>query len=83
MPTPDRFPRPLEEEEIQFEEQSTDPTVNGAIRYVSGDFKAKDSEGVFNLRNADSFLTSRDEGSVLVSRNGNVLITRHNPPPTT
>lgn len=48
--TPDRFPGALGEEEVVFEEQSTDPTVDGALRYVNGDFKGKDGTGVFNLR---------------------------------
>lgn len=50
MPTPDRFPGPLVEEEVQLEERTTDPTIVGAIRNVSGTIKAKDSVGVFDLR---------------------------------
>lgn len=48
--TPDRFAGPRQDEEVQFEEQATDPTVEGAIRNVLGDLKAKDQIGVFNLR---------------------------------
>lgn len=48
--TPDRFPGPLIEEEVQLEEQTTDPTVVGAIRNVGGDIKMRDATGVFNAR---------------------------------
>jgi hypothetical protein len=48
--TPDRFPGPLSEEEIQLEELDTDPTLVGAIRNVLGEIKAKDDLGVFNIR---------------------------------
>lgn len=50
MVTPDRWPGPREEEELQLEERSTDPTVEGAVRYVSGSFRALDATGVFDLR---------------------------------
>jgi hypothetical protein len=48
--TPDRFPGSREEDEIIFEENSSDPGDVGAIRYVSGGFRAKDGIGVFDLR---------------------------------
>lgn len=48
--TPDRFPGPREEEEVQFAEQSSDPTVAGALRYVDGVFRQKDSVEVYNPR---------------------------------
>lgn len=49
--TPDRKPGPALEEELQLEDNAAgDPAVEGAIRYDNGDFKAKDSTGVFNLR---------------------------------
>ena len=49
--TPDRFPGPLEEaEEIQLSDAGTDPTVAGAIRYVSGAFRLKDGTAVFDPR---------------------------------
>lgn len=49
--TPDRHPGPLEEEEIQLEDRTLDgnPTINGAIRYVSGDIVAKTPTGVKSL----------------------------------
>ncbi len=51
MPTtPDRFPGTREEDEIQFVEDTVDPSAEGAIRYVSGDFIAYDNLGTFNLR---------------------------------
>lgn len=54
--TPDRYPGAREEEEVQFQEQSTDPTVEGAVRYVSGSFRMLDGTGVFDPR-AGSGLT--------------------------
>ena len=51
--TPDRFPGPLMDEELQLDTEmhSGDPTVLGAIRYVTGvGFKALDGTGVFDLR---------------------------------
>lgn len=48
--TPDRYPGPREETEVQFFEQAEAPTVDGAMRYVSGAFSMKDSVGVFNPR---------------------------------
>lgn len=51
MPTtPDRFPGSREEDEIVLEEQAVDPADEGAIRYVNGSLKGKDSTGVFDLR---------------------------------
>jgi len=54
--TPDRDPGPRLEEEVQFEEQSSDPTVLGGVRYVSGSFRMLDGTGVFDPR-AGSGLT--------------------------
>lgn len=48
--TPDRFPGSLGEEEVILDEQTEDPSYEGAVRYVSGSFRAKDGTGVFNLR---------------------------------
>jgi len=48
--TPDRFPGPQEEEELIVTSQDADPEIAGAIRYVSGAFRAKDATGVFGLR---------------------------------
>lgn len=48
--TPDRFPGSLVEEEIILGDQTEDPSDAGAVRYVSGSFRAKDESGVFNLR---------------------------------
>lgn len=49
--TPDRTPGPSLEEEVQLEDRTPDgnPTVNGAIRYVSGDFVGKTPGGVVSL----------------------------------
>lgn len=48
--TPDRFPGTREEDEIELVEDSTDPTVEGRFRYVSGSFRMKDAIGVFDPR---------------------------------
>jgi hypothetical protein len=48
--TTDDQPGPRIEEEIQLEAQVSDPTVAGAIRYVSGSFRFKDGTGVFDPR---------------------------------
>lgn len=50
--TPDRRPGPLLEEEIILDDRSADgdPTDEGAIRYVDGFFRARDSEGTFTMR---------------------------------
>lgn len=49
--TPDRTPGPSEEEELQLEDRTADgnPTVNGAIRYVGGDFVGKTPSGAVTL----------------------------------
>lgn len=56
MPTPDRRPGPLVEEEVQLEDRTADgdPTIEGAFRYASGAFKFKDSTGVFDPRTGGS-----------------------------
>lgn len=77
MPTtPDRFPGAREEDEIQLTEDTTDPTTNGAVRYVSGDFRMRDSSGVFNPRNGSSFDvdTIVVSGGAVVTSGGNVVV---------
>lgn len=51
MATTDDFPGPDIAEEVQLEDRTTDgnPTVNGAIRYVNGDFVGKTPTGVKSL----------------------------------
>jgi len=56
-PTPDRHPGPLLEEEIQLETQAADPSLDGAIRYVSGAFRLRDSAGVFDARSGGGGIT--------------------------
>lgn len=51
--TPDRFPGSREETEVVLRDQASDPTDAGAMRYNSGDFRMKDSVGVFNPRSDD------------------------------
>jgi len=48
--TPDRFPGSRDEDELILRDQGADPTTIGATRYVSGDFRMRDSVGVFNPR---------------------------------
>jgi hypothetical protein len=52
--TPDRFPGSREETELLLRDQGSDPTEAGATRYVSGDFRMRDSLGVFNPRTGGS-----------------------------
>jgi len=58
--TPDRVPGPSQEEETRYENTAEDPTEEGALRYVSGVFKLKDSEGIFNPRTGGSGLTEAE-----------------------
>ena len=44
--TPDRFPGTREEDELQLEPESSDPTTVGAVRNVSGYFRFRDNDGV-------------------------------------
>lgn len=55
--TPDEFPGPRVEEEVQLETQASDPTTEGAMRYVGGAFKLKDSTGVFDPRSGGGGIT--------------------------
>lgn len=49
--TPDRFPGTRYDTELELAEQATDPTTEGATRYVvDGDFRMRDQYGVFNPR---------------------------------
>lgn len=49
--TPDRFPGTSDEEELLLEDRTADgdPTQEGAIRYLNGDFRAKNATGVVSL----------------------------------
>lgn len=55
--TPDRFPGTREEDEIELVEDTTDPTVEGRMRYVSGSFKLRDASGVFDPRSGGGGIT--------------------------
>jgi hypothetical protein len=59
--TPDRFPGPQEEEELIVTPLDSDPVIGGAIRYVSGSFRAMDGDGVFNLRSGSGLSESAHE----------------------
>ena len=54
--TPDRRPGPLYEEGIYLEDATQSPEVPGEFRRVGDDLYAKDSIGVFNLRQGGSAL---------------------------
>jgi len=56
--TPDRFPGPLIEEELVLDdEQTEDPSTEGAMRFVLGSFRFRDTSGVFDPRSGGSGLT--------------------------
>ena len=55
--TPDRFPGAREEEEINLEDQGTDPTSVGGLTYNGGAFAFKDAIGVYDPRTGGSGLT--------------------------
>jgi hypothetical protein len=46
MKTPDRTPGPSLEEELQLQEDTVEPTILGAIRYVNGHFSFCTPEGL-------------------------------------
>lgn len=52
--TTDDQPGPRVEEEVQFEEQGSNPTINGAVRHVSGDLVVKLASGVKSLTASSS-----------------------------
>ena len=75
--TPDHRNGPLYEEEIRFDELSTDPTDEGYMRYVSGDFRLKDSIGVFNPRDGAALhgrAIFKIDGGLIYDSNGDALI---------
>lgn len=55
--TPDRFPGPLEDEELRLTPDASDPAVEGAVKFNGTDFRMKDASGVFNPRTGGSGLT--------------------------
>lgn len=55
--TPDRFPGEADEEGLLLEETDSDPTIVGGMRLVGGDFRLRDSAGVFNPRTGGTGLT--------------------------
>ena len=57
MPTPDRRPGPLVEEEVQLEDNAADPSVVGAITFNGGAFKMKDVVGLFDPRSGSGGIT--------------------------
>ena len=69
--TPDRFPGPLVEEEVQLEEQTEDPANPGYIRYVNGSFRFYDSSGIYDPRSGTASATAM--GQILVSLDGSTF----------
>lgn len=57
--------------EVALEEDTTDPTVTGAIRNVNGDFRAKDQFGVFNMRPGTPVVVDLDDA--VLSRAGTLV----------
>jgi len=58
--TPDRFPGEADEEGLLLEEAGSDPTTVGGMRLVGGDFRLRDSAGVFNPRTGGSGITAEE-----------------------
>lgn len=56
--TPDRFGGVREEEGLILTDEGVDPSTEGEVRNNGGTLKAKDSEGVFNLRSSGSIFGS-------------------------
>ena len=79
--TPDRFPGTREEEELRLLPESSDPSVVGAIRLISGRFRARDDAGIFDMRTGGSpfdpaaILVDDVLGSILVdAAQGSILV---------
>lgn len=77
--TPNRFPGPVEAEELEFEDRTVDgnPTVDGAVRFVGDDFVGKTSTGVKSLT-AAALPPATAIGQFLVSVDG-LTFTRRSP----
>lgn len=56
--TPDRKPGPGRQEEIIYSPRTSDPTRDGAVRYVNGSFRMKDALGVFDPRTGNAPITT-------------------------
>lgn len=48
--TPDRFPGPSQEEELELEDNGVDPSVVGGVTFNAGAFRMRDALGTFNPR---------------------------------
>lgn len=72
--TTDDQPGPRVEEEVQFEDRTSDgdPTVNGAVRLIGNDLRVKTAAGVKSLTASASgaLPPATDPGQVLVSIDG-------------
>ena len=72
--TPDAAAGPRYEEELRMEAQIEDPTVLGGIRLVGGEIRVRDSEGVYNPRNATSVAGATGVGQILFSLDGSTFV---------
>lgn len=70
MVTPDRFPGTREEDELALREDTTDPSVEGRLRYVSGAWRLVDSIGVYDPRGGGGLPPATEVGQFLFSYNG-------------
>jgi len=68
--TPDRTPGESDEEGLNLEDVGVDPVVVGGFRNNAGALKARDSIGVFNLRQPGTVPTPTAIGQVLFSVDG-------------
>lgn len=76
--TPDRVPGPSIEEETRYESQIIDPTEEGAVRYVSGSFRLRDSLGVYNPRSSTGlsleYAIITTEGGIIYDSSGGLIL---------
>jgi hypothetical protein len=76
--TPDRFPGPLEDEEIRLVADSGEPSEPGAMKYSGTSFQLRDSVGTFNPRTGSSFdpgvLVITSAGSLVYDSNGELAL---------
>jgi len=67
--TPDRFPGPREDEELVLEERTEEPITPGTLRYVTGRFRLRDADGLFNPRiDSDEAAAQHDALDTLAHR---------------
>jgi hypothetical protein len=75
--TPDRFPGPIEEEEVRLLADAGDPSVSGGLKYDGSSFRFRDSIGSFNPRMGGfdpATLVITSEGSLIYDSNGELTL---------